>query len=88
MARPPAPTCIFCGERRKMSKEHVIPQWVSKELAKDPRELLTPIRVFIDGQPSRQMASSRVIDTWLSACAESATRDGWRRGLSARCSRC
>ena len=60
--RPPAPICIFCGERRKMSKEHVIPQWVSKELAKDPRELQSPITVCVDGKPTRQMPSSRVIN--------------------------
>lgn len=29
------PTCFWCGQRRNMSREHVIAQWVSRVLASD-----------------------------------------------------
>jgi hypothetical protein len=59
------PTCIFCGQRRKMSREHVIPQWVSRLLAKDPRGFRGPVRVGVWGRGNtlaRTITHSEVIN--------------------------
>jgi hypothetical protein len=56
-----ARTCVFCGKPAR-SKEHIIPQWVSKVLAEDPRGFSRPINIkFSDdkGVTMRQWSSKR-----------------------------
>ncbi|WP_449411375.1 hypothetical protein [Methylobacterium komagatae] len=42
-------TCIFCGEAREMSKEHVFPDWIGQSIKKDERAWHPEFRMMPDG---------------------------------------
>ena len=50
MDRSSSKVCLFCGQQRPMSKEHVIPKWVLRELDME-KTMLMAKHVNFTGQP-------------------------------------
>lgn len=73
------PRCIFCGQRRKLSREHVVPQWVSRVLSKDPRGWPAPIRGYRqdrEGNVTRTFVGSKVVELVMRRVCK-VCNEGW-----------
>jgi hypothetical protein len=71
--------CIFCKQRRKMSREHVIPLWVSKVLSEDPRGWPTPIRGYRhdrDGNVTWTFTGSKAVELVMRRVCK-VCNEGW-----------
>jgi hypothetical protein len=69
----PMVTCIFCGQRRRGSEEHVIPRWVRERL-----NITSPVTVTSSSGASTQMAHLAVKLRRM-VCED--CNNGWMSGL-------
>ena len=71
--------CIFCNEEKKMSKEHVFPQWLLKELGIVSKEILMK-HLYTNIELSER---KHLYNSFVNGCVCEECNNGWMSSMEA-----